>query len=282
MSDHDHDLPLIADAVAVHLRRGYAERSLRSGASAPEVDDRDYADLLRIEQRVGGGGVPEATDLDRLEQISRSSPRFLEGHLLASHVAVSLFTSTHVPGYLERALAAARDACALAPGDPRARSALFQAAIVGKRTGVARRSLADLARIIPSDPDLYRLASLLAQSQGDLKQAIAEMEIATRHAPSWTNLFRLAGWRSRRGGSPTRAATWSSCWPAAQATPGPPLDSGHLGILTALGGIAAGALAGAEAGGNVTRAAELLGLQATYLHRLINKLDLRTGLRDGG
>ncbi len=38
----------------------------------------------------------------------------------------------------------------------------------------------------------------------------------------------------------------------------------------------------AEAGGNMTRAADLLGLQPTYLHRLINKLDLRTGLRDDG
>jgi transcriptional regulator with GAF, ATPase, and Fis domain len=38
----------------------------------------------------------------------------------------------------------------------------------------------------------------------------------------------------------------------------------------------------AEAAGNMTRAAALLGLQPTYLHRLINKLDLREDLRDGG
>ena len=38
----------------------------------------------------------------------------------------------------------------------------------------------------------------------------------------------------------------------------------------------------AEAGGNMTRAADLLGLQPTYLHRLINKLDLREDLRDDG
>ncbi|HEX3553891.1 MAG TPA: sigma 54-interacting transcriptional regulator [Thermoanaerobaculia bacterium] len=38
----------------------------------------------------------------------------------------------------------------------------------------------------------------------------------------------------------------------------------------------------AEAGGNMTRAADLLGLQPTYLHRLINKLDLRQDLRDDG
>jgi len=37
-----------------------------------------------------------------------------------------------------------------------------------------------------------------------------------------------------------------------------------------------------EAGANMTRAAELLGLQPTYLHRLINKLDLRADLRDDG
>jgi DNA-binding NtrC family response regulator len=38
----------------------------------------------------------------------------------------------------------------------------------------------------------------------------------------------------------------------------------------------------AEAAGNMTRAAALLGLQPTYLHRLINKLDLREDLRDDG
>ncbi|HSS79382.1 MAG TPA: sigma 54-interacting transcriptional regulator [Thermoanaerobaculia bacterium] len=38
----------------------------------------------------------------------------------------------------------------------------------------------------------------------------------------------------------------------------------------------------AEAKGNMTRAADLLGLQPTYLHRLINKLDLRADLRDDG
>ncbi|HEX4963615.1 MAG TPA: sigma 54-interacting transcriptional regulator [Thermoanaerobaculia bacterium] len=38
----------------------------------------------------------------------------------------------------------------------------------------------------------------------------------------------------------------------------------------------------AEAGGNMTHAADLLGLQPTYLHRLINKLDLRADLRDDG
>jgi transcriptional regulator with GAF, ATPase, and Fis domain len=37
----------------------------------------------------------------------------------------------------------------------------------------------------------------------------------------------------------------------------------------------------AEAGGNMTRAAALLGLQPTYLHRLINKLDLREDLKEG-
>ena len=35
----------------------------------------------------------------------------------------------------------------------------------------------------------------------------------------------------------------------------------------------------AEAEGNMTRAAALLGLQPTYLHRLINKLGLRPDLR---
>jgi len=192
VSGEDRDLRLLADAVAVHLRRAYAERSLRPGTTALEVDDRDYAELLRIKERVDSGGVPLEPELDRLERIVRSSPRFLEGHLRLSRLACSLFTSTHDPQYLERALEAARAGRALAPGDPRPLVALFDAALLGHRPDEARRALAELTGITPGDPQIHVLAGKLAESKGDLKLAIAEMEAAVERTPAWGNLFRLA------------------------------------------------------------------------------------------
>lgn len=192
VSGEDRDLRLLGDAVAVQLRRAYAERSLRPGTPALEVDDRDYAELLRIKEQVDRGSVPLEPELERLEPTVRSSPRFLEGHLLVSRVASSLFTSTHDPRYLERALAAARAARELSPGDPRPLVALFHAALPGHRSHEARQALAELITISPGDPQLHVLAGKLAESEGDLKQAIVELDEAVQRVPSWSNLFRLA------------------------------------------------------------------------------------------
>ena len=199
VSGEDRDLRLLADAVAVHLRRAYAERSLRPGTAALEVDDRDYAELLRIKARLDRGNVPLEPELDRLEKVVRSSPRFLEGHLRLSHLAASLFTSTHDPRHLERALAAARAGRTLAPGDPRPLVALFDAALLGHRPDEARRTLAELTGITPGDASLHVLAGKLAESQGDLQQALAETAAAVERAPAWTNLFRLANLEVKAG-----------------------------------------------------------------------------------
>jgi serine/threonine-protein kinase len=199
VSGQDRDLRLLADAVAVQIRRAYPERSLRPGTPALEVDDRDYAELLRIKERFDGGNVPLGPELDRLEKVVRSSPRFLEGHLLTSHVASSLFTSTHDPHHLERALAAAHAARELAPGDPRPLMALFFAALSGHREEEARRALAALTATTPGDPQLHVLAGKLAESQGDLRRAIAELAAAVERAPDWSSLFRLADLEMKAG-----------------------------------------------------------------------------------
>ncbi len=199
VSGQDGDLRLLADAVAVQVRRAYPERSLRPGIPALEADDRDYAELLRIKERLDRGNDPAEPELARLERIAASSPRFLEAHLLVSQVASRLFASTHDPRHLERALSAAREARALAPVDPRPLTALFFAALPGPRTEEARRALAALNGITPGDPQLHVLAGKLAESEGDLPKAIAELGDAVERAPSWSNLFRLADLEMKAG-----------------------------------------------------------------------------------
>jgi serine/threonine-protein kinase len=195
----DRDLRLLADAVAVQLRRAYPERSLHPGTPTLEVNDRDYAELLRIKERINRGNVPQEPELDRLESIVRSSPRFLEGHLLVASIASNLFISTREPRYLERSLQAARTARELAPSDPRPLAAIILAALPGHQTEEARKALAGLTAINPGDPQIHVLAGRLAESQGDLKQAVAELEAAVARAPSWSNLFLLANLESKAG-----------------------------------------------------------------------------------
>ncbi|PYQ66656.1 MAG: hypothetical protein DMF53_03110, partial [Acidobacteria bacterium] len=163
------------------------------------MNDRDYAELLRIKERIDRGNAPAEPELGRLEKVVRSSPRFLEGHLLVANIASSLFISTRDPQYLDRALQAARTARELAPGDPRPLAALVLAALPGHQTDEARKALSELAAINPGDPQIHVLAGRLAESQGDLKRAIAELEAAVARAPSWKNLFLLADLEIKAG-----------------------------------------------------------------------------------
>ncbi|MFL6262753.1 MAG: protein kinase domain-containing protein [Thermoanaerobaculia bacterium] len=199
VSGQDRDLRLLADAVAVQLRRAWPERRLRPGTPALAVSDHDYAELLRIKEGVDRGDISPESELAGLENVVRSSPRFLEGHLLVSQLAATLFTSTHDPRYLDRALQAARAGRELAPGDPRPLSVLILAALPGNRRDEARQALAALTAINPGDPQIHMLAGKLAESEGDLKRAIAELGTAAARAPSWSNLFRLADLEIKAG-----------------------------------------------------------------------------------
>lgn len=195
----DRDLRLLADAVAVHLRRAYPDRELRPGIPELQVGDRDYAELLRLKERIDRGSADLQSELARLEEIVRSSPGFLEAHLQIADAARSLFTSTREAVHLERASLAAREAAKLAPGDPRPLVARFRIALAAGQPDEAAESLATLTRLIPGDPQLHALSGQLAESRGDLEQAIADLSLAVERAPSWLNLHRLAEVEARAG-----------------------------------------------------------------------------------
>jgi tetratricopeptide (TPR) repeat protein len=198
-SRDDHDLQLLADTVTVQLRRAYPGRRLRPGIPEMGVSDRDYAELLRIKERIDRGSADLEPELRKLEEITQSSPRFLEGHLLTASVAQSLFESTRDTAYLERGREAAKAAHELASGDPRPLETRFKIALAGRRTGEAQEALAALSEIVPGDPQLDVFAGLLAESRGDLKQAVEDVSRAVLRAPSWRNLFLLADLELRAG-----------------------------------------------------------------------------------
>ncbi len=195
----DRDLRLLADAVAVQLQRAYPDRLLRPNVPELAVRDHDYAELLRVKDRMDGGRKDPESELAKLEEIVRDSPRFLEGHLLLADVAHSLFSSKRDPAVLARGLQAARAAAELAPGDPRPLVARFRLTLFAKRLDEAEEIMADLNAMVPGDPQLHALAALLADSRGDLEQAAEELAVAVRDAPSWSNLYRLADVEVRIG-----------------------------------------------------------------------------------
>lgn len=192
-------LRLLADAVAVHLRRAYPDRRPRPGTPEMDVRDADYAELLRIKRRVESGMASLAPELERLETVIRSSPRFLEAHLQVVSLTQNLFRSTREPRYLERGREAARAAQALAPGDPRPLVAEFKIALAGNQPREAARLLSELAPLLQGDSTLQALSSQLSESEGNLEDAIADLEVVVRRNPSWSNLFRLADLELKAG-----------------------------------------------------------------------------------
>jgi len=193
------ELRLLADAVAAHLRRAYPDRRLRPGTPALEVRDEDYAELLRIKRRIAAGAAPSQSELARIEAVVQGSPRFLEGHLLVTRMAQSLFRSTGDPAYLRRGREAARAARALTPNDPRPLVAEVRIDLEAHQPEEAARRLTELAPLLSGDSELLVLTGRLAEGQGDLPRAISSQESAARRDPSWSNLLRLADLEIRAG-----------------------------------------------------------------------------------
>ena len=194
------DLRLLADAVAVHLRRAWPDRRTRPGMPALEVRDQDYAELLRLKARLEAGrATPDAEDLAALDRVVHGSPRFLEARLLAVSTALNLFRSNRDPAQLASARENARAARDLAPGDRRPVVSQLQLALGADQPREARALLADLELTSPGDPENRLLAGQVAEAEGDLPRAIADFEAAVERSPSWASLFRLAGLQMRAG-----------------------------------------------------------------------------------
>ena len=194
------DLRLLADAVAVHLRRAWPDRRTRPGTPDLEVRDQDYAELLRLKARLEDGqATPGAEDLAALDRIVRGSPRFLEARLLAASTALNLFPLEPRSRAARERPGEPRAARELAPGDRRPVASELRLALGASQTKEARALLADLERASPGDPENRALAGQVAEAEGDLPRAIADFEAAVERTPSWKNLFRLAGLQMRAG-----------------------------------------------------------------------------------
>lgn len=192
---------LVAEAVQVHLRSGYPDRE--KPGSLPELDvrARDYEEYLRLRNEYDRKerGLSLDALIDRLGEIRRRSPRFLEARILEADVLRQRFGAGRDPADLDRAFAVLRTAREIAPSDPRPLFSLFEAALKGERLDEAEEALAELEALQPGDPTVLVLRARLLERRGEGERALSLMQDAARQRPSWGHLFRLADMEYRLG-----------------------------------------------------------------------------------
>jgi serine/threonine-protein kinase len=192
-------LRLLNDAVAIHLRRAYPDHPVRPGTPELDVRDEDYAAFLEIRQRVESGEASLDSQLARVEEIVRQSPRFLEGQILAARAALGVFQTTLEPADLDRAARRVQLSRDLAPDDPRPLLLDFKLALAAGREQDAEEVLARIERRLPGDPDVLPLRARLAQQQGRPAESLEALRTAAAQVPSWENVFLLARLEAEQG-----------------------------------------------------------------------------------
>lgn len=192
-------LRVLADAVAIKLRQAYPDHGFRPGVPKLDVRDEDYIAFLKIKQRVDAGTAPTEPELEKLEEIVRNSPRFLEAWILAARLAHHLFLSRAEATDLDRAAELARRAKELSPGDPRPVRQELQIALAANDTEKAQEILARLEELLSGNPELLMLRARLADRQGRIHDAAELQAAAVEQVPSWQNFFWLADFEARRG-----------------------------------------------------------------------------------
>jgi tetratricopeptide (TPR) repeat protein len=196
------DALTLARNVASALKRAYGDRGLRSGYPDLEVSASDYSDFLSVRRRTEAGRSAWAPELDHLDRIVASSPRFVEASIYSASLAVNLYDDTKDPAYLERARSSLRHARLLAPEMPAVVGAEIRLAVKEGDWNGADQLLTKLDRLSPEDGAVLFLRSSLASQRGRLDEAVTWMRKAVEIQPTWRNLTSLGELEARTGQLP--------------------------------------------------------------------------------
>jgi eukaryotic-like serine/threonine-protein kinase len=183
------DPRLFANAIAAALRQGYADRELHGSRLELEIEKQDYKTFLELRLRVND---PAALDevLTRLGELRQRAPSFLDAYVLESRVARKLYVDTGQDRYLERGLAASKQAHALAPDDPQPLDTLFTLNLESGHLEEAEAILEKMEEIDPAGSLLRR--GQLAERHGRSEEALRLMAEAVHLQPSWQTLLTVA------------------------------------------------------------------------------------------
>lgn len=172
----------LANAVELQVRQAYPDNPPHPGF--PEIDVRreDYQSYLELLWRTESG---RRVELEEIQKIIATSPRFVDGYLLAADQA-------RIDGELDLALEYIGHVQRLAPGDPRGPLLRFRIELAGAEIEQAEATLAELERLGPGDVRVLASRARLAQHEGRLQEAVQVRREIVELRPSWLNLYHLA------------------------------------------------------------------------------------------
>jgi tetratricopeptide (TPR) repeat protein len=149
------------------------------------VKSADYQRYLALRRRMETGEVLGRSEIDALEEITRSSPGLISAYILAAGTARALPDHTRAERILREAEAVHRD-------DPRLVAERVMLEIDTGRLADASAALAELEKLAPGDVRVWRARAALLAREGKLPEA-ADMQMRlVRERPSWKNLWYLA------------------------------------------------------------------------------------------
>ncbi|HSS51768.1 MAG TPA: protein kinase [Thermoanaerobaculia bacterium] len=189
----------LARGVAAALRQAY-DRGLRPGIPELEVRAADFTAFLQLKQRIEAGRGAWAPELDRLDAIVASSPRFVDAHVQAASLAIHLYEDSKNPAYLERARSSLRRARLLAPGLLNVLWIEIRLAITEGDWVSAEQLIAELDRLAPGSAPFQRY--FLALQRGRLDEAISWLREVVQRYPTGQTLVALGGLEARTGQLP--------------------------------------------------------------------------------
>jgi tetratricopeptide (TPR) repeat protein len=175
----------LSQAVALHLRKTFADHRPRGEVGPVEVKSADYERYLSFRRRQHGGEVLTGHDLDALEPLLQSSPGLTEARVLAASTARVLKDRPRADRILREAGARDRD-------DPRLASERFLLELETGTLADAQRALDQFEEHAPADVRLLRARATLLIRQGQLREAVEMRRRLLRERPSWANLWYIA------------------------------------------------------------------------------------------
>lgn len=193
------DALIMSNAVTAALGRAYPGHRPRAGAPGLDTRPEDYAELVRIERRFDRGEPRLLPDLERLEEIAVTSPRFVDAHVRAAQVALSLYLDTKDPDFLERSAAAVESGRSLAAAYPPLLQVEIRLALAEGDQDRAERRLAALEAASPGDLSVPQFRARVAEARGRLDEAIAVLRSSLERRVTWRGLIYLADCEYRAG-----------------------------------------------------------------------------------
>jgi eukaryotic-like serine/threonine-protein kinase len=185
VSSDPEDALALSEAVAIHLRKTFADHRPRVEGPPVEVKGADYERYLSFRRRMDAGEVLASRDVEELEQLIQSSPGLIEARLLAARTARLLKDRARATRILREADLRDHD-------DPRLASERFQLELETGTVASAQDALGELEKRAPGDVLLLRARARLLIRQGKLQEAVETLRRLLRERPSWKNLWSIA------------------------------------------------------------------------------------------